>query len=148
MIVNIISQCFTVLLNFLSGDNKFAESGAVVLQQEVGVPNLHDVAVLHHEDAVTAEDSVHPVGDGEDSSVCETMLDHLLYNKTMLVVSLCSSKIKLDLQMQISVRVHIGGGLVNEDDLTGGEDGPDEAEQLLLAGGEAAPLLPDSAAVP
>ena len=63
------------------------------------MPNFHDVAVLHHEDAVTAEDSVHPVGDGEDSSVCETMLDHLLYNKTMLVVSLCSSKIKLDLQM-------------------------------------------------
>ena len=49
--------------------------------------------------------------------------------------------------MSVSVRVHIRRGLVDEDDLAGGEDSPGEAEQLLLAGGEAAALLRDLAAV-
>ena len=50
--------------------------------------------------------------------------------------------------MSVSVRVHIRRSLVDEDDLAGGEDGPGEAEQLLLAGREAAALLCDLAAVP
>ena len=49
--------------------------------------------------------------------------------------------------MSVSVRVHIRRSLVDEDDLAGGEDGPGEAEQLLLAGREAAALLRDLAAV-
>ena len=49
--------------------------------------------------------------------------------------------------MSVSVRVHVRCGLVDEDDFAGGEDGPGEAEELLLAGREAAALLSDLAAV-
>ena len=45
---------------------------------------LDDVPGLHDEDAVTAEDSVHSVGDGEDCPVPQTMLDHLLENEISL----------------------------------------------------------------
>ena len=41
---------------------------------------FHDVPCLHDEDSVTAEDSVHSVGDCEDCPVSQTMLDHLLEN--------------------------------------------------------------------
>ena len=73
-----------ILLICLSDDNKLAESGAAVLQQQVGVPGLHDVSRLHHEDAVTAKDGVHPVGDGQNCPVPQTMLDHLLENEISL----------------------------------------------------------------
>ena len=42
--------------------------------------SLYNVPGLHDEDAVTAEDSVHSVGDCEDCPVSQTMLDHLLEN--------------------------------------------------------------------
>ena len=42
--------------------------------------------------------------------------------------------IKTDLEMSVSVRVHICRGLIYQDDLAGRENGPGEAEQLLLAG--------------
>ena len=55
--------------------------------------------------------------------------------------------ITTDLKMSVSVSVHVSRGLVDEDDFAGGEDGPGEAEQLLLAGREVAPLLSDLAIV-
>ncbi len=48
------------------------------------MPGLHDVASLHHEDAVTAEDSVHSVGDGQYGPVPQTLLDYLLENQISL----------------------------------------------------------------
>ena len=117
------------------------------------MPGLHDVAVLHHEDAVTAEDGVHPVGDGQDCPVPQTMLDHLLENEIRLtkfliqLIRKVANVIKTDLKVSVSVCVHICRGLVYKDDLAGGEDGPGEAEELPLAGGEAAALLGDLPAV-
>lgn len=118
------------------------------------MPGLHDVAGLHHEDAVTAEDGVHSVGDGQYGPVPQTMLDYLLENQISLNKvpdaidweGVCNV-IMTDLKMSVSVRVHIRCGLVDEDDFAGGEDGPGEAEELLLARREAAALLSDLAAV-
>ena len=40
---------------------------------------LDNIALLHHEYSVTAEDGVDPVSDGDDCSVPEAVLDDLLH---------------------------------------------------------------------
>ena len=90
--------------------------------------SLHDEPGLHHEDAVAAEHGVHPVRDGDHGPVPQTLLDHLL-------------------QLPVSLRVHVGRGLVHQHDLAGREHGAGEAQQLLLARRQRGALLRDAAAV-
>ena len=48
---------------------------------------LYNIALLHHENSVAAEHRVHPVSDGDDGSVPETLLDHLLHLPVSLRVN-------------------------------------------------------------
>ena len=68
--------------------NKAGKFGCRVLQESGGLTGLDYIALLHHENSVTAEDGVDPVSDGDDCSVPETLLDHLLYLPVSLRINI------------------------------------------------------------
>ena len=68
--------------------NKSRKFGSLVTEENGGWAGLHNIAVLHHDNSVAAEDSVDPVSDGDDSPVPETLLDHCLHLSVSLRINI------------------------------------------------------------
>mgnify|MGYP000687891786 CR=1 FL=1 len=84
---------------------------------------LGDTAILHHQDLIRVLDGSQPVGDGEDRLPLgqggQGLLDQVLV-----------------------LRVHAGGGLVQDDDGRVLQNGPGDGDALTLSAGELLTRVP------
>ena len=90
---------------------------------------LHDAALVQHQDLVGIADSLQPVGDHQHRLLPGQRFHSLL-------------------ELVLVLRVHVGGGLIEDDDRGVLQEAPGDGDALLLPAGEGGPALADHCVIP